>query len=240
MNNMIPIRLVILTLSIFFGAGASAGDSFATQAKLKQCELTMEVAMMVGDMPDKIHVQNARTHLNELDGILTKAFRQHPDLSSEIGSSFSDEQQILVSEMFLSGYDTSSHLAFVIAQRNVTAALGKVTGNEVSAKQTLMAFDVCDVVANYLLITTSPLGPDNVANFNNDESDFPTRLARIDSDFESLSAGGKVNAEVLGKTKAHWNFIRAPLLNFNRTSTPYIVYRTGQTVVSNLLSMQIQ
>ena len=80
-------------------------------------------------------------------------------------------------------------MGYVIAQRNVTEALGNFSGSEDPSKQTSMAIDVCDVVANYLLVTTSPLGPDNVADINNDECDFPTRLARIDSDFEALSAG---------------------------------------------------
>lgn len=234
---MNTIRKTTLLFLLALGSEAHANDSFATQAKLKQCELTMEVAMMVGDKSDEVHLRDARMHLHALDDLLEKANQQHPELSAAIAEDFSDEKKNLEEELFVNGYSASSHLSFVISQRNVTAALATFSGREGASSPVLLAFSVCDVVANYLLITTSPLGPDNVANFNNDESDFPKQLERIDVAFEALSAEQKFNMETLRNTKSQWRFIRAPLMNFNRISTPFIVHRSGKTVINNLLGM---
>lgn len=237
MKIVITLSRAILIAPVFIGAGAYAADSYATQANIKQCELTMEVAMMVGDMPDAAHLQAAKNHLAELDAVLAKAKQQHSELSGAIDTYLTDEKTSLVKEMFVTGYDTSSHLAFVIAQRNVTAELGRFSKTEHASKSTTMAFEVCDLVANYLLVTTSPLGPDNVANFNNEETDFPARLAKVDADFDALAAHGDVDIDVLRKTRMQWNFIRTPLMQFNKLSAPFLVHRTGKTVISNLLGM---
>jgi hypothetical protein len=82
----------LLLASTLASVDATADEAFASHATIKQCELGMEVAMMIGDTTNAVHVHDARTHLQEPEVLIGKAESQYSNLGELIDADFGDEK----------------------------------------------------------------------------------------------------------------------------------------------------
>lgn len=200
------------------------------QALIEQCSLTAEVAMAISDDADPVHATRARNHLTSLESFVPIIARRYPGVEADLNESLREQVSSLKDHLLRRGYDTAEHLRFAMAQRTSMSHFMDLVSKEGISNQERMAIEICNVVGNYLLIATSPLGPDNVSAFNNDESDFERRVSSIDAAFDEMSM-----VSPLAKTlRPKWNFIRPALLDRNHISAPFVVYRSGMAMVNGI------
>ena len=124
---------------------------------------------------------------------------------------------------------------FMMNQRSFHEALLAANSRKGAADDTELKLSVCDVIKNYLLITTSPMGTYNSSYNDNSETDFQKGVSTIDDAFSrKISTATGSDLARLKSAQTHWNFIRGAILDIGKRSLPTIVHRNGIFIIDTL------
>lgn len=229
------VKIIIALYLAFFSMTCFAAD-LLVDTFLAQQELSSQVAMYVNDATNKNYVQSARASKLKLDELVASVAKENASIAAALLQAWTLEETALDEGLLKNGYDARSHMEYTTRQRELSHILKAAIGRR--KESTLSAIEIADVVAQYLLITTSPTGTFDVS-FTDSGTDFSAQVARINILMAALVKPGKdsIKDTKLKSIQTKWAFLRTALLKADRQSAPFIVNYTGSSLVNALLKL---
>lgn len=246
-----------LALTTVMGAlpGAMAAEAGTApdrqDVSLRIYQLGSELSMLVADIDVATHVEKAGTLMQGLaPDIKTLAAgmrAKDATAADELMRFWQDLEQSVAGATFGESLmpqtlDIAVYASMASAHSGLLQLLGQGLPATSAPPAKQAAFMLHKVTANYLTLTTNPVGGELVsANTNTDDSNLARQAAIIDTLFVQLGeryAKDKAAADQLKRAESMWKFMRSSVLNIGRQSTPMIAYRYGTKAAAILDALE--
>lgn len=139
--------------------------------------------------------------------------------------------------LLVTGYDAKVNSDFISSARALAEMIEKAWAFDQTATPEQRAWLLASkIVSNYTQVAAAAFGS-YTYSANDDESDFPALVARLDKLLAQLAkqhAGNADEALRLRKLTSKWQFIKPTILKVGNQSTPFIVYKHGLDIVAAL------
>ncbi len=217
---------------------------------LRIYQLGSELSMMVADIEVQTHATTAETLMKglapDIEALAAGMKAKDTAASDELRQFWRNLKQAVAGNTFgESLLPQTLDIAIYSAAFSAHSGLRQLLGQGLPAASTLptkqAVFMLRKVTANYLLLTTNPVGGELVsASTGTDDSDLVKQAAMIDALFVQLGEHyGKdpATGDPLKRAESMWRFMRPSVLNIGRQSTPLIAYRYGTRAAEILDTM---